>query len=182
MTSYFDYEHQSIELRTQDSSWIAALRQRAADSRAWGYAAMNAMKIYSPEEATSPSSPGSRPVWEPSRSGGSTLYDETPLFQEPRAYRKRPTIHGVFQLADAAAAEDDDDRTAPTETAHDRHVVQPVMLMNPVTAPPPPPSPPNSRSRSSSSSTSLSSGSLPSWGSVRGLSNFWRFTRSSVRK
>ena len=44
----------------------------------------------------------------------------------------------------------------------------------------PPPSPPNTRSRSSSTSTSSSS--LPSWGSMRGLPNFWRFGRSSIRK
>lgn len=46
--------------------------------------------------------------------------------------------------------------------------------------PPSPPSPPNTRSRSSSTSTS--SGSLPSWGSMRGLPNFFRFTRTSIRK
>ena len=73
---------------------------------------------------------------------------------------------------------------APPPAASPQGAAGPGLL-----APPPPSPPPSTASSSfgttrsrSSSSTSTSSGSLPSWGSIRGLPNFWRFTRSSMRK
>jgi len=160
ISTIFDYEEKVIEFRTQDANWISTLYQRVADTKSWGYASTNPMSIHSPQVTTSPHH-GS---WVP-RSG--SLYEETPLFDESKSCHKRPTIHDVFNLPDA-------------RRTHESSDIQSLTMLPPL--PPAPPSPSSYNTRSRSSSTSTSSGSLPSWGSVRGLPNFWRFTRSSVRK
>ncbi|XP_046450101.1 rhotekin-like isoform X1 [Daphnia pulex] len=166
-----DDEEKRVEFRCSDAHFISALSQRIVDASAWGpKVSRSQMVIHSPQPTNG--SPNSR--WAP-RTG--SLYEDIPLFEEPqKSYSRRPTVHEVFSLSHnrstAGGIVDGLDNgyksssRLPSQTA-----------MHP---PPSPPSPPNTRSRSSSTSTS--SGSLPSWGSMRGLPNFFRFTRTSIRK
>lgn len=165
-------EEKRVEFRCSDNNFISALSQRIIDASAWGpKVSRSQMVIHSPQPANG--SPNSR--WVP-RTG--SLYEDIPLFEEPqKSYSsRRPTVHEVFSLSHNRSTTggivdglDNGYKSSsrlPSQTA-----------MHP---PPSPPSPPNTRSRSSSTSTS--SGSLPSWGSMRGLPNFFRFTRASTRK
>jgi len=154
-------EEKLAEFICSDKNWVSVLRQRIVDSNAWGQVSRNQMLIHSPKLSTS-NSPDGR--WAP-RTGGS-LYEETPLFDDPKASKKRPTVHDVFNLSHS--------KSNGMEASFTTSTMRPNAIMAP------PPSPPNTRSRSSSTSTSSSS--LPSWGSMRGLPNFWRFGRSSIRK
>lgn len=162
-------EEKRIEFRCSDSSFISALSQRIVDASAWGpKVSRSQMVIHSPQPTNG--SPNSR--WAP-RTG--SLYEDIPLFEEPqKSYSKRPTVHEVFSLSNnrSTGMVDGLDNGYKSSSR-----LQSQTAMHP---PPSPPSPPNTRSRSSSTSTS--SGSLPSWGSMRGLPNFFRFTRTSIRK
>jgi len=160
ITSVQGGQEKLAEFFCLDKNWTSVLYQRITDSNAWGQVSRNQMLIHSPKLNGSPD--GNR--WAP-RSG--SLYEETPLFDEPKSNKKRPTVHDVFNLSHSKS-------TGLDSSCFPSSTIQETVVM------PPPPSPPNTRSRSSSTSTSSSS--LPSWGSMRGLPNFWRFARASIRK
>jgi hypothetical protein len=160
ITNVHSCEEKLAEFRCLDKNWICVLHQRIADSHAWGPVSRNQMLIHSPKLNCSPNNRLAP------RSG--SLYEETPLFDEPKSTKKRPTVHEVFNFPNAKTNGLDNGLFTP--------IRENVVMAPPVA----PPSPPNTRSRSSSTSTSSSS--LPSWGSVRGLPNFWRFARASIRK
>ena len=131
------------------------------------------MVIHSPQPTNG--SPNSR--WAP-RTG--SLYEETPLFGTFEIKRKMQFLLFCFLINFLNLNGTEEPKSNRRPTVHEVFSLSRIDDPQPMSPPAAPPSPPNTRSRSSSTSTSSSS--LPSWGSVRGLPNFWRFARASIRK